>query len=247
MIKKLSPLLLTGIISLCTFSNAYPQRQYYVGVPNHVDYVTDSVRIVLDLLPWNMNGRLLEWEMLRYLEPLKKFLEEHPGHKCNFLLYSSESNEEKNLAYTTYQGKRLSEYFTYVDTLFGQKYLNDIISHRIPNPIFQTLNTDSSERIHKADLFYLKGCVIVELIQQKPISKGVQKSLFYSIPIDMREFDEAPVLTSSLGHPKIFVKEFFNGFVPFHDHCPGEKLSVEWQTDLYGRHSLSHSQHLVYA
>ena len=193
MIKKLLPLLLTGIISLCTFSNAYPQRQYYVGVPNHVDYVTDSVRIVLDLLPWNMNGRLLEWEMPRYLEPLKKFLEEHPGHKCNFLLYSSESNEEKNLAYTTYQGKRLSEYFTYVDTLFGQKYLTDIISHRLPNPIFQTLNTDSSERIHKADLFYLKGCVIVELIQQKPISKGVQKSLFYSIPIDMREFDEAPV------------------------------------------------------
>lgn len=34
-------------------------------------------------------------------------------------------------------------------------------------------------------------------------------------------------LTSSLGHPKIFVKEFFNGFVPFHDHCPGEKLSFE--------------------
>jgi len=54
-------------------------------------------------------------------------------------------------------------------------------------------------------------------------------------------------LTSSLGHPKIFVKEFFNGFVPFHDHCPGEKLSVEWQTDLHGRHCLSHSQHLVYA
>ena len=54
-------------------------------------------------------------------------------------------------------------------------------------------------------------------------------------------------LTSSLGHPKIFVKEFFNGFVSFHDHCSGEKLTVEWQTDLYGRHCLSHSQHLVYA
>ena len=54
-------------------------------------------------------------------------------------------------------------------------------------------------------------------------------------------------LTSSLRHPEIFVKEFFNGFVAFHDHCPGEKLSVEWQTDLYGRHCLSHSQHLVYA
>jgi len=54
-------------------------------------------------------------------------------------------------------------------------------------------------------------------------------------------------LTSSLCHPEISVKEFFNGFVAFHDHCPGEKLSVEWQTDLYGRHCLSHSQHLVYA
>ena len=55
------------------------------------------------------------------------------------------------------------------------------------------------------------------------------------------------LLTSSLRTPEVIVKEFFNGFVAFHDHCPGEKLSVEWQTDLYGRHSLSHSQHLVYA
>ena len=54
-------------------------------------------------------------------------------------------------------------------------------------------------------------------------------------------------LTSSLRHPKIFVKEFFNGFVSFHDHCSGEELSVERQTDLYGRHCLGHSQHLVYA
>ena len=30
------------------------------------------------------------------------------------------------------------------------------------------------------------------------------------------------VLTSSLGHPKIFVKEFFNGFMAFHNHCSGQ-------------------------
>ena len=29
-------------------------------------------------------------------------------------------------------------------------------------------------------------------------------------------------LTSSLGHPKIFVKEFFNGFMVFHNHCSGQ-------------------------
>ena len=29
-------------------------------------------------------------------------------------------------------------------------------------------------------------------------------------------------LTSSLGHPKIFVKEFFNGFMAFHNHCSGQ-------------------------
>ena len=62
-----------------------------------------------------------------------------------------------------------------------------------------------------------------------------------------QDADAEYLLTSSLGHPKIFVKEFFNGFVSFHDHCSGEKLTVEWQTDLYGRHCLSHSQHLVYA
>jgi protein TonB len=158
-----------------------------------VDYVRDSARVVLDLLPWNANGRLLEQEMPRYLEPLKKFLDEHPGHKCNFLLYSNESNEEHNLRYTTYQGERLSEYFTYVDTLFGQKYLNNIIPHRLPNPLFRALQPDSSERIHKADPLYLKECVIVELIQQKPISKSVQISVFHSAPADSRVFDVAPV------------------------------------------------------
>ena len=145
--KRHLPLLAAILLSICTCSIAYPQRQYYVGVPNHVDYVRDSARIVLDLLPWNANGRLLEQEMPRWLEPLKKFLDEHPGHKCNFLLYSNESNEEHNLRYTTYQGERLSEYFTYVDTLFGQKYLNNIIPHRLPNPLFRALQPDSSERI----------------------------------------------------------------------------------------------------
>lgn len=191
--KRHLPLLAAILLSICTCSIAYPQRQYYVGVPNHVDYVRDSARIVLDLLPWNANGRLLEQEMPRWLEPLKKFLDEHPSHKCNFLLYSNESNEEHNLRYTTYQGERLSEYFTYVNTLFGQKYLNNIIPHRLPNPLFRALQPDSSERIHKAEPFYLKECVIVELIQQKPFSKSVQISVFHSAPADSRVFDVAPV------------------------------------------------------
>ena len=191
--KRHLPLLAAILLSICTCSIAYPQRQYFVGVPNHADWVRDSARIVLDLLPWNANGRLLEQEMPRYLEPLKKFLDEHPGHKCNFLLYSNESNEEHNLRYTTYQGERLSEYFTYVDTLFGQKYLNNIIPHRLPNPLFRALQPDSSERIHKADPLYLKECVIVELIQQKPISKSVQISVFHSAPADSRVFDVAPI------------------------------------------------------
>ena len=191
--KRHLPLLAAILLSICTCSIAYPQRQYFVGVPNHADWVRDSARIVLDLLPWNANGRLLEQEMPRYLEPLKKFLDEHPGHKCNFLLYSNESNEEHNLRYTTYQGERLSEYFTYVDTLFGQKYLNNIIPHRLPNPLFRALQPDSSERIHKADPLYLKECVNVELIQQKPISKSVQISVFQSAPADSRVFDVAPI------------------------------------------------------
>ena len=35
------------------------------------------------------------------------------------------------------------------------------------------------------------------------------------------------LLTSSLRHPKVFVEEFFNGFVTFHDHCSGEQLDVK--------------------
>ena len=34
--------------------------------------------------------------------------------------------------------------------------------------------------------------------------------------------DGEVLLTSSLGHPKIFVKEFFNGFMAFHNHCSGQ-------------------------
>lgn len=77
----------------------------------------------------------------------------------------------------------------------------------------------------------------------------VGKTMRIAVPLydtTVWKVDEAH-LTSSLRTPEVIVKEFFNGFVAFHDHCPGEKLSVEWQTDLYGRHCLSHSQHLVYA
>ena len=55
------------------------------------------------------------------------------------------------------------------------------------------------------------------------------------------------LLTSSLRHPKIFVKEFFDGFVTFHDHCSGEELSIERKSDLYGSNCFGHAKHLVYA
>ena len=55
------------------------------------------------------------------------------------------------------------------------------------------------------------------------------------------------LLTSSLRTPEVIVKEFFNGFVTFHDHCSGEYLSVERQSNLYSRHRFSHSQYFVYA
>ncbi|MBO2526526.1 MAG: hypothetical protein CW341_12700 [Bacteroidetes bacterium] len=55
------------------------------------------------------------------------------------------------------------------------------------------------------------------------------------------------VLTSSLRTPEVIVKEFFNGFVTFHDHCSGEYLSVERQSNLYSCHRFSHSQYFVYA
>jgi len=109
------------ILAICILTavvGAFAQRDYYIGVPLHEANVKDSARIVLDMLPWNLNGRLDEGKMPRYLEPIKQFLTEHPGFKCNIHLYGVESNEEKNLAFTTYQAKRLGEYFTYEDTLF---------------------------------------------------------------------------------------------------------------------------------
>jgi TonB family protein len=167
---------------------------YYIGVPNYKSYVKLPARFVLDPLPWNMNGRLYEGNMPRYLEPLKKFLDEHPGHKCNFLLYSCESNEEQNLRFTTYQSERLSDYFTYVDTAFGQKYLNKIIPHSDFNPLFQNLQPDSSEGIYEGSMIVYRSCVLVELVKEKPINNLMaQVTAFYARPSDACDCDIAPV------------------------------------------------------
>lgn len=185
---------LVFISTFFSFQFAFSQHKYYIGIPNHVAFVRDSTRIMMDVLPWNWNGRLQENEMPRYLEPLKQFLDEHPGYKCNFLLYSGESDEEKNFAYTSYQGKRLSEYFTYVDTVFGKKYLNEIIPHRLPNPMFRDLQPDSSERIFRGDIIVnYRQCVLVELVWQRPVSKMVQLTVFYAAKDEKCECDAAPV------------------------------------------------------
>jgi len=173
------------ICMLVVVAGAFAQRDYYIGVPLHETNMKDSARIVLDMLPWNLNGRLDAGKMPRYMEPLKHFLIEHPGFKCNIHLYGVESNEEKNLAFTTYQAKRLGEYFTYEDTLFDRNYLNGIIPHGTYNPLFKDVQPDSSNRIYKGRAaFYLRECVIVELIQPKPLHKMVQKSVFTSHPVD---------------------------------------------------------------
>lgn len=168
-------------------------QQYYIGVPNYDEYVPDSARIVLNPLPWNYDGRLLAEAMPRYLEPLKKFLYEHPWHKCNFLLYSGFSDSEHNMGFTQYQGMNLSYYFTSQDTAFGRKYFNEVVQHPLPNPLFINLQPDSSEKLYQRQIMLsYKSCVIVELIRQKDISKMVQFSVFYAAPSDDSDFDIAP-------------------------------------------------------
>ena len=81
------------LLALILLFSATAQRHYYIGVPFHVGYLKDSTRFVMDCLPWHPNGRVDQMYMPRYLEPLKQFLTEHPGYKCNFLLYSHEQNE----------------------------------------------------------------------------------------------------------------------------------------------------------
>ena len=61
------------ILTICILTavvGAFAQRDYYIGVPLHEANVKDSARIVRDMLPWNLNGRLDEGKMPRYLEPL---------------------------------------------------------------------------------------------------------------------------------------------------------------------------------
>lgn len=58
------------ICMLVVVAGAFAQRDYYIGVPLHETNMKDSARIVLDMLPWNLNGRLDVGKMPRYMEPL---------------------------------------------------------------------------------------------------------------------------------------------------------------------------------
>lgn len=183
-------LLLYVFFTICSVT---AQMNYYVGIPSHIAYIKDSARFVIANLPWNYNGRIEQRMMPYYLEPLKQFMDKHPGFKCNFLLYDCVQSEEMSLAFTTYQAERLREYFLYEDTLFGQQYLNEIIPHGCANPLFKDLQVDSSQRIYRSEVNNsLKSSVIIELIQQYPIQKMIQKSAFYAQPCEGEVFDVAP-------------------------------------------------------
>ncbi len=191
------PLLI--LLALFTLLNATAQRRYYVGIPFHQGYLKDSTRFVIDCLPWHPNGRLDQKYMPRYLEPLKQFMAMHPGYKCNFLLYSHEENEEKNLGFTSYQTRHLADYFTYIDTLFGQQYLNEIIPHSGPNPLFKDVQADSSQRLPRWEAnICLKSSVIIELIQQYPIHRMAMQTAYFSHPCEDNDFDEAPTFSGGM-------------------------------------------------
>ena len=172
--------------------SATAQRRYYVGIPFHQGCLKDSTRFVIDCLPWDYDGRLYEKQMPYYLEPLKHFLALHPGYKCNFLLYSCTRDEEQNLRFTTYQAERLVDYFKHVDTVFGRQYLNKIIPHGGPNPLFKDIQPDSSQRICRDEAdFSFKSSVIIEMILKKPISMAFW-TVYYSQPCEGEDFDVEP-------------------------------------------------------
>lgn len=173
--------------------NATAQRRYYVGIPFHQGYLKDSTRFVIDCLPWHPNGRLDQKYMPRYLEPLKQFMAMHPGYKCNFLLYSYEER------FASYQASVLSYYFTEVDTLFGQQYLNEIIPHSGPNPLFKDVQADSSQRLPRWEAnICLKSSVIIELIQQYPIHRMAMQTAYFSHPCEDNDFDVAPTFIGGM-------------------------------------------------
>ncbi|MBR4136276.1 MAG: energy transducer TonB [Bacteroidales bacterium] len=190
------PLLI--LLALLTLFSATAQRHYYIGIPFHQGYLKDSTRFVIDCLPWDPNGRLDQKYMPRYLEPLKQFMASHPGYKCNFLLYDLVQDEEKRLAFTTYQAERLKEYFMYIDTLFGQQYLNEIIPHSTDNPLFKDVQPDSSQHIFKWDASYMKSSVIIEMIQQYPINKMAMQTAYFTHPCEGSDFDVAPTFPGGM-------------------------------------------------
>lgn len=68
-----------------------------------------------------------------------------------------------------------------------------------------------------------------------------EKTIVRNALYDMKELYDYicdKLLTSSLRTPEVIVKEFFYVFVTFYDHCSGEYLSVERQSDLRLIHSL---------
>lgn len=187
------------LLALLTLLSATAQRHYYVGIPFHVGYLEDSTRFVIDCLPWHPNGRLDQKYMPDYLKPLKQFLAENPGYKCNFLLYSHEQNEEKDLWFTSFQARHLEDYFTHVDTLFGKLYLNDIIPHSGPNPLFEDIQADSSQRLPRWEAnIFLKSSVIIELIKQYPLRSMVATTIHRTHPCEGNDFDVAPTFPGGI-------------------------------------------------
>ena len=57
--------------------------------------------------------------------------------------------------------------------------------------------------------------------------------------------EEYYLLTSSLRHPKFFVKEFSYFLMSCHQHCLGVNLLVQRQLNLYGSDGLCQCKHLV--
>lgn len=161
--KTIIPLLV--ILAVHISNPLYGQRQCFIGYPNHIKGIEDSAKIILDKLPFHGAG-FSEESAIVYFTELKIFMLAHPDFKCNILLFDADEDAEKRMAWTSRQAKILKEYLIDFDVDFYNSSIQNIIPHRERNPLFGSNAIHSTNEICCGDMFYLKQCVIIELIRK---------------------------------------------------------------------------------
>ena len=90
-----------------------------------------------------------------------------------------------------------------------------------------------------AFLFEFVSIFLLMSLDYSPSQRLVSSTVFNLSSIQWNHINAVFFLTSSLRHPKIFIKEFCYILMPCHQHCLGVNLLVQRWLNLFGCNGLS--------